>query len=466
MPIEFPKDYYKLVEKENYLKHILYGDSVGKHSIIYCRFINDYQIKFLEVTIQELWFILKEKYVFSIKKENKEYIFLNDNNFEILNYDINSDSIYFSSPKYLMRHYYKGPMIKFFLEDDRTTITTLNHSYLNLEKNKLVKKNPDEIDHVLSLTYNKKRNLIKENIFKVKILKKIVKEYSGYVYDFENPDTHLFIINGILVHNTDSLFLTIPNKEQIEKDKKWDIISEHTRNINNLIIEKTNEIMTMQNLDSKYNKTNFKSEMLMSDICFLGKKTYCYKLENQEGVIVNPPKIKYKGIPVIKSDSSKFSQDLLKEMFENVVLNSDIKFNNKYEALLDLIKKFRNKFEEDINKYDFNYISIPTKWGKKENIINGMTIYNYIMNEEIFTPGSSGKYLYVNFFNHSKIKIEKKIDFLKHDILVVPFKYDINKLKDIMNQFNIQLNIEKQFDTIFVRAAEKLLDLTKSLNPI
>jgi hypothetical protein len=222
--------------------------------------------------------------------------------------------------------------------------------------------------------------------------------------------------------------------------------------------------MIKQNLNPKYNRTSFKTEMLMSDVCFLGKKMYGYKLENQEGVIVDPPKIQYKGIPVIKSDSSLFSQSLLKKIFEDIVLNSEIKFKDKHQHLIELIKVYRSKFEENIKNYDFNFVSIPTKWGKKENIVNAMKIYNYINDESVFSPGSSGKYLYVKFQNKSKIKLDD-IDFNKHDILVIPFKYDIEKLKEIMIKFEIVLNVEKHFGTIFVKACERLVEITKNVNP-
>jgi DNA polymerase I len=43
----------------------------------------------------------------------------------------------------------------------------------------------------------------------------------GYVYDLEIEATHRFFANGILVHNTDSLFLYKPTKEQIDSLLNW-----------------------------------------------------------------------------------------------------------------------------------------------------------------------------------------------------------------------------------------------------
>ena len=46
-------------------------------------------------------------------------------------------------------------------------------------------------------------------------------KYEGYVYDLEVEETHTFFANGILVHNTDSLFLWHPREEMLEKLRSW-----------------------------------------------------------------------------------------------------------------------------------------------------------------------------------------------------------------------------------------------------
>jgi DNA polymerase I len=46
-------------------------------------------------------------------------------------------------------------------------------------------------------------------------------QYDDYVYDLEVEDTHRFFANGILAHNTDSIFLHQPTTEQITSLLNW-----------------------------------------------------------------------------------------------------------------------------------------------------------------------------------------------------------------------------------------------------
>jgi DNA polymerase I len=46
-------------------------------------------------------------------------------------------------------------------------------------------------------------------------------QYNDYVYDLEVEDTHRFFANGVLAHNTDSLFLHQPTKDQITSLLNW-----------------------------------------------------------------------------------------------------------------------------------------------------------------------------------------------------------------------------------------------------
>ncbi|MDG6939786.1 MAG: ribonuclease H-like domain-containing protein [Nitrososphaerota archaeon] len=45
--------------------------------------------------------------------------------------------------------------------------------------------------------------------------------YDGFVYDLEVEGTHRFFGNGVLLHNTDSLFLKSPKSEQVEQMLEW-----------------------------------------------------------------------------------------------------------------------------------------------------------------------------------------------------------------------------------------------------
>ena len=46
-----------------------------------------------------------------------------------------------------------------------------------------------------------------------------------------------------------------------------------------------------------------------------------------------------------KSDASKFTQNLLKEMIENIIFDDDIPMEDKYNCLVKTVKNSRESFE-------------------------------------------------------------------------------------------------------------------------
>ena len=234
IPIE--KDFYEMVEKPNYLKHILYGDSVLGESLVECI----YKSEPLKISIEDLWVRLTAE--FKVEEiEGKEYIIFPENcqALRIQNPDLKNDQIVFVPPKYLMRHKFKGTIYRNFMTNTLNVGTTMNHSYVevNMKDRTFRKKNPVEIQVVpivassslqvplkYSLVYghetkydyygavrNTRANRqILTSLRPWKLCKKQREEFDGYVYDFEVPESHVFIVNDVVVHNTDSLFLEIP----------------------------------------------------------------------------------------------------------------------------------------------------------------------------------------------------------------------------------------------------------------
>lgn len=202
----------------------------------------------------------------------------------------------------------------------------------------------------------------------------------------------------------------------------------------------------------------------MSDLFFLNKKkSYAVKQEIKEGVIIDPAKVEYTGIEIVKKNSAKYTQDLLKDMIENIILNSNIKIEDKLTELTNIVTKHFNKFKDYISKYNFNDISKPCKWNKTQNIIESMKIYNHITGTETFNYGSAGRYIYVIFHDLKLFKDLKDVDFKKTDMLSIPLKYDINLLKEKMNQFKITINEDKQYNTIFNTTCESIIQVIKNI---
>jgi len=339
--------------------------------------------------------------------------------------------------------------------DNRSIIDIIN--IINLfEKPLLIKPNGIFYKSDGVTTNTNKADLLNVQACSVKSFEPI--QYNGYVYDFNVPYTQIFVANGCLVHNTDSIFIQIPEENAENKEAKdlWNKAENAAESINDLIIDyNKNVLLPRCNIDPEKNETFFKTELLMTSMLFLDvKKNYAYKLLVKEGVVLNEPKISYTGIQVIKSDSSKFTQDLLREIIENIMLNEKIKDDEKTNKISKIVDQFNKKFKEDVDNFDFTDIGIPGKWSKKILIINGMKMYNKIMNTDTFSMGSAGKFIYCKFASDPGPNING---------VCVPYEYDKELLKEKFIANKIVVDENKQWNTLITTTCKRVFDLAKKL---
>lgn len=282
--------------------------------------------------------------------------------------------------------------------------------------------------------------------------------------DFYKTVETIEYLKNVLYSDTDSVYLCIPwSKEHSLKDR-WDKSIDVSEKINNAIIRYLKEyIFKLSNIDPKYNKTFFKTESLINSILFLpdSKKHYAYKLLVAEGVFLEKPKTKYKNIS-IKSNLSKMSSDLLRDMVE-IILNIDKTNIASLKTISAVVDKWHNIFKEHILNYVFEDIGIPNKWAKSTQIINGMRVYNLIIGKQIFTPGSAGKYVYCNFKNKGFFMQDKEIDLKNLNVITVPYTYDANLLKTKMIEYQIDVDLQTHWDKcIMTKTTHKLLDVMRN----
>jgi len=265
-------------------------------------------------------------------------------------------------------------------------------------------------------------------------------------------------LERVLYSDTDSIFIKIPEKNIEDKtaDELWKK-AEHTADkINDLIIDyNKTTLLPRCNISPDNNHTFFKTELLMSAILFLDvKKNYSYKLLVKEGVVLDPPKISYTGIQVVKSDTAKFTQKLLKNIIEDIMLNEKIKNEDKPIKISQIVDKYHEKFKQDINNFEFQDIGIPGKWAKNKQIINGMKIYNKIMNETIFSPASAARFIYCKFGINYGDGING---------VCIPYDYDKNLIKEQFQAHKIIIDENKQWNTLITTTCKRVFDLAKKL---
>jgi len=272
-------------------------------------------------------------------------------------------------------------------------------------------------------------------------------------------------LKHILYGDTDSLFIAVPgNVKEMNIDEKWELAEKTAEGINKLIVQYYTEyLLPRSNISPQHNEIYFKTELAMESAMFLDvKKNYAYKLICKEGVVIDPPKIKYTGIQVVKSDAAKTTQNLLKALIEGVVLNAEIPDSEKLNAVMKVVNDYKQQFKADINSLNFQNIGFPGKWAKRDLFINGMRIYNHIMGSDVFAPGSSAKLIYCLFRNAPMLKtlgIEQKD--LKG--ICVPYEYDAELLKTRMYEYNIVLDENTQWKKLYTTTVDRVVNLVKRI---
>ena len=273
-------------------------------------------------------------------------------------------------------------------------------------------------------------------------------------------------LKHILYGDTDSLFLAIPTKnaDKLTTEEKLKISDKVAEDINSAVAKYLNEyFLPKSNISIDKNATYFKSEMLMEAIMFLDvKKNYAYKILAKKGKIFGKPKVKYTGIQVVRSNAAKLTQDMLSDIIENVILNDKILPKDRLAKVSQIVTESNNKFNSDIDNLELGYVAIPGKWSKADQFINGMSLYNFIMKKEIFSMGSAGIFIYCTFRN-PKLFQGSNLDMTKVRGIVVPQVYDKLLLDKKLNEYQIQIDKQTQWDTLFSTTVGRIVELVKSL---
>ena len=492
IPIE--KDFYEKVERKDYLKHIIYGDSViGEHLVEYI-----YKGERTKASLNTIWELMSRDYLVTAA-ENKEYIFFTDDSFLIQNYDPVKDEVVFKKPTYLMRHIYHGTMYHNYLTNDRRITTTLNHSYVDIDvKNRCFKKktaaeiqvvpvlmNGDlqvplkfalmygretKYDYIGTVRKSRANEQILFHVRPYKLCKKEKEEdFEGYVYDFEVPDTHIFIVDGVLVHNTDSLFIEIPQKPESMVDKVK-LVHKTSSDINDLIVGyNKNYLLPRCGFSPDRNETKFKEEMIIDRILMLDvKKSYAYRLIASEaavdektnkivsGKVYETPIIEKKSGLGVKSDTIELTKAIL-DFLINLALGDKGKKEEKYKIALQEMYRFDKEYKECLKSCNFARIGTPVRWQKKVNAINAMKLYNAVV-EKSFQYLSIGYLLYCNFASQKMIDdLDLDISSGKINAIAIPIKFDPNKLKESLNKYGITFDVEKQWENIYNKTCKRIV---------
>lgn len=193
-----------------------------------------------------------------------------------------------------------------------------------------------------------------------------------YVYDVEvNDDTHTFIGNDILVHNSlyisyENLLKTIKGHENMSVEQKRDIIV----GFNKEFLDPHNREYIREYYEKRGGKSvhNFELETVnLAGVWLNVKKRYAQLLLWKDGkkFDINHPKMKVTGLEMNKAAAPTYSREILNGMVRFMLENS----NDKY--LINRMNAELQKYRDEWNKKPIDDICANINVnGYKKYIIN------------------------------------------------------------------------------------------------
>lgn len=336
----------------NSLATIIYGDSVDGSSMIH----TDQG----DMTIEDMFNICYNKYGISgIDDHGSEHVVCP---YKSLNYV--DGNIVNSDIKDIIRHRVCKKKWRIVTESGKEIFVTEDHSIVVFRDGMRIEVKPTEIQYHDKLCVNEKGNISYERYNVIECVGEFEDEY---VYDIEMDDeSHTFFANDILVHNTDSLYIsyapllnTIKGFDQLTPRQKMDIIA----SINTDFLNKHNFDYIKDYYDKRHAKSvhEFELETIARGGIWLNvKKRYAQVIMWKDGKIYDEDEytVKSKGLEIIKSSYPAYSRKCLKELVKELIVST-----SPY-----LLQELNFKMQQIRN--DFMTTDI-------ENICGSMSVHNY-----------------------------------------------------------------------------------------
>lgn len=218
-------------------------------------------------------------------------------------------------------------------------------------------------------------------------------DYNDYVYDIEVEDTHTFFANGFLVHNTDSLFVKLPDSLNA---KEMDIVGKTLeKHINSTIpsvvkelfnIDKETCYTEIEHDDKKAMKAMIQMPARGKDVG--AKKRYIYLSYNKDGTV--DPNPHFVGVEAVRSDTSPMVVEVQTQL-SKLILN-DRPYPEVRTYLLNIHKNFKKTdphqllIKETIHAFDNAKSHSP-------QLIGALYANKYM--SKSFKSGTSVYYIYL-----------------------------------------------------------------------
>ena len=302
------------------------------------------------------------------------------------------------------------------------------------------------ISYYYSEKYKKQIPIYKLQITKEKIINSNVItsiEFIGYsndyVYDLETESHHFAAgIGQLVVHNTDSLYISCPSSYYLEMDRKYytNQINKEEYNTKMILITfkaiedikvKVNDYLYKNN-GTKYLKMGY--EEVLYPLAFLSKKKY-FGIPHETLPNFKPRDLFIRGLEVKKRGVS----ELLKIICMDLMWKS-MDLNNT-KTLRDLvIDKVKEIFSKKWNLEDFIQSGV-WKPEKKNITLNKFAERMQLENKMLPTPGERFNYVIIKRYPY-------KYDYKGRQIPLM--KADKMEYLDIVEKYNYEIDLKYYFD--------------------
>jgi hypothetical protein len=299
---------------------------------------------------------------------------------------------------------------------------------------------------------------------------------------FYNDVEKLETLKHILYSDTDSLYIyisdfdSLDDKYRIDKDNKnienvyEDIIEPLSTKINDAVKGVWKEkVLDKMGISDEWNTIDFKIEYIISKMLFTGKKKrYAYLLHRDGKINFDPPKLKFKGIEVRRTDNSRFTRETLQELVDLIFSGAS------KEKIMEFVKERKEKFIEHCKNYDFDVIGIPSSWSargyeKIPTYVYGAYLYNLLI-QDICRPGNKGYRIHIKL-NKSLIRQiakKKKGDYIltsdmvqqrNIDVIFIPPTFDKQKIKEVVSKGYFKFDFKTQYEKTVVEKMKTFLEV-------
>jgi DNA polymerase elongation subunit (family B) len=438
----------------------IYGDSVVGDTLIP---VIGYKLR-KNITIKDLFKLcLNRKFCKYIVSGEKEIIDLSDTNIKTISLAQDQRKVTFKNKILkIIRHKTNKCLYKIVSETGKEFTVTEDHSLIVLRNKNYICIKPTEVqknDYLITVdeflknkvkTVNKIKEFIEDclevNLEKITLIRPL-EQTNEYVYDLEVENNHSFLANGVIVHNTDSIFYKSHLTDLQEIIKEFIGVNDH---LNEMLPKKVVELGgDIENCHIKIEPKKIYSKLLLAQLKSkkenrAAKKRYAGRAVWEGGKIIDEPDIM--GFEVRRANSSQLSRELQKKVLK-VLLGYEPEEN---------LRKYVQEAEKEFKKEEPNWelISIPQSINALESYkvttphVRGAKYANEYFGEK-FKAGDKPKMVYV---------VLSPPGYPRTDVICFrnkpPAKFVVDSSK--MFEKSVELKLEHIFSTAGINVQEVL----------